>query len=437
MTRIVIDTDGVRNLAQYTRGAIDQVAHIRLELMRAERELNHHVGADAYGPLLARLTDFVTVLSEDHRMLVQEVLALEAEEGAAPAGATPATTTPERTGGPRPLDFGKVIPLLLTNLPSAPPPQPWNTGWVTAGGVIPLGAPTRPVTGTGPGTAGPDGFGPKWETRSAGVSTSYEAGVGGSRGRGPDGTHYGSWEAYQRMVAEARAAVAGRDGDLHYRGEVKAGVEAAASMHVWYSTGPDGAAVGGTANAEVKVYGSASGGAGIDGVGQISGGVDGEAGANANISAGAALDDDGISAGYAIGAYAGTQGGAAVGGDLGPISSEYGARVGTGVGVKASGGLSLDFDDIGFDFSATLGVVLSLGIDLSIHISPSGIIEGIGAVFNGDNPFEASGREWREQAAEQARQVAAEARPAADPQRALDDVRNTVAGGPDFPDRFR
>ncbi len=103
MPRIVIDTDGVRTLAQYTRGAVDQVAQIRLELMRAERELNHQVGADAYGPLLGRLTDLVTVLSDDHRSLVQEVLTLESEEGEAPpaTGASAAST---------PAVFGEAAP---------------------------------------------------------------------------------------------------------------------------------------------------------------------------------------------------------------------------------------------------------------------------------------------------------------------------------------
>ena len=61
MAIVVIDTDGVRDLARYTRGAIDQVARIRLELVRAGEVLGTGAGAQRYASLLADLAGYAAM----------------------------------------------------------------------------------------------------------------------------------------------------------------------------------------------------------------------------------------------------------------------------------------------------------------------------------------------------------------------------------------
>jgi hypothetical protein len=191
MARVVIDTEGVRSLAQYTRGAVEQVARIRTELAQVRQILDTGRGAAHFGPLLAALTDYATVLSDDHHSLVTEVLTIEQEEGDAPQGTEPA----------RPADANAAqIPAVLRTLPifngggprPLPPPQPWNTTWVLPGGAIPVGTGTR--VGPGGNNGDQDGFGPTWTQR---------AGAGNAHGGQ-------SWASYQ--AAAQRAAQAGDGG---------------------------------------------------------------------------------------------------------------------------------------------------------------------------------------------------------------------------------
>ncbi len=416
MARIVIDTDAVRLLARYTNGAIDEVAHIRTELLKAQAILDQGPGADAFGPLLGALTNYATVLTDDYRNLVAEVTTIEAEEGpAAPdwtaaADSDPGVSMLELIAYP-------VTSLSVGQAPALPPPEPWNTTWVTSGGVIPLGFPTRSTT-AGQAAADEAGFGATWETKSetdsasghnsssASVKVSVSAGQGASESTDAQGNTTYSWETYQEMVARAHAETSGDLGGVDYRFEGTAEAGASADIHVWAKGGPDGYGAGGEASARVYTDATASGEIGAREIGGAQGYVTGSAGAGASAGAHGQVSTHGGEGGVSVDAYDGADAKLGGGGQLGPLKGSREISVGTGVGVGFSSDISLDWDDIGFDFGGELGLGISLGIDTSVHLSPSGIVHGLGSLLHGDNPFDSSGEHWQHQAEDAARHEA-------------------------------
>jgi hypothetical protein len=412
MARVVIDTDGVRVLAQYTRGAIDEVVKIRTELLRCQKYLDYGPGADAFSPLLGALTDYCTVLDADNRQLVAAVTSIEQEEGVAPVSVAPDGKAVATTPGVSSALLLGGIPTLIRPTETAPPPRPWNTNWVTPGGVIPIGGPTRTVSPGGPST---DADATEtWQTKAeadnalghnssgAGGQVHVSGGMGGWESHDGRGDTTYNWEDYQKAVAEGHAQISGNLGDLNYNAEVHGETGAEQQIHVWAKGGPDGYSGGAEAHAKVYIEGGASGHADMKEVGSIDGNIAGNAKAEANAHTEAGVSDRGAEGGAGADAFTGANAQMGGKGELGPIKGGREIEVGTGVGVGASGHISMSLDDIGFDFSGELGLGISLGAMTSLHFSPSGFVHGVEAMFDGDNPMDASDNQWQQQDADAA-----------------------------------
>jgi hypothetical protein len=412
MSRVVIDTEGVRALARYTQGAIDEVFRIRTELLRAQAVLDTGPGRDAFGPLLGALTDFCTVLTDDRRSLVSEALAVEAEEGLAPATSVPASVPDRpRLPGAGPSAMMIVFTPLAVRAPLAPAPEPWNSSWVTTGGVIPVGAATRSVN---PASRPPDelDIGAQWETKadtdsdlghnnsSAEGQFRLTAGSGSWESTDSSGNTIENWEAYQEMVASVAAQTSGNLGPVDYKFEGQASAGAVNDVHVWTKAGPDGAGAGGSADASVYVDASASAGLSNKDLGAADGHVVGEAAAQAHAEAGAEANNRGLKGGVGGEASADADVKAGYTGHAGPLKGGREVSVGLGTGVGGHASFSLSLDDIGFDLGGKLGLGISFGFAQNLHFSPSGLVDGVGALFSGDNPLDASDQEWSQQSAD-------------------------------------
>jgi hypothetical protein len=414
MGQVKIDTEGVRTLAQYTQGALEEVARIRTELLRAQGQLDHGPGADAFGKLLAALTDFGTVLADDRRNLVTEVLSIEAEDGVAPGAMTAQSPIPAKAA---PGTVYVVVPMMsaLVVREPTPPPEPWNTTWVTPSGVVPVGGATRPLS------AGDNSIGDKWEAKSesdsdVGHNSSYAShevrisgGANTSETTDSSGNTTYNWDTYQEMILKAQAGTSGNVGPVNYdlHGAAEAG--ARADQHLWVRGGPDGFGVGGEANAVAYADANASAGVGADGVGSANAKAGATAGAEAHAHGHGEVGPTGVKGGVGATAFSGADATVGLNGELGPLRGGREISVGTGIGVGLSGDFSLDWDDIGFDLGGKLGLGLALGIDTNFHFSPSGFVDGLGSIFDGENPLDAAGAEWDKQANDAAQQQADQA----------------------------
>lgn len=172
--RIVIDTDSLRELARYLNGSVSELAEIRLDVLKAKvvTEQDPALAQSAAGTV-ALLDAIGTTLAADHSAVVDEVLRIEAEEGAPVSnGAAPTSVVP--SSAPAPGSAGGALswaPFRLAMTGAfAPPPSPWNTAWVTAEGTVALGDVA-------------DGFGHRYDDRA--WTTVFEwGGSGGLSGGG-------------------------------------------------------------------------------------------------------------------------------------------------------------------------------------------------------------------------------------------------------------
>ena len=130
--KVVVDTDHLREQAQYTDGAINQVGGVILAVRKTKARfptLNH-----LFDPIIADLMKFGEVLTADKNELLKEIAFLEQLEGQYPVGFQPGSyVAPPDIEVAHPEAGGSGTP---------EENEMWNDGWISEDGSIPPGRDT-------------------------------------------------------------------------------------------------------------------------------------------------------------------------------------------------------------------------------------------------------------------------------------------------------
>jgi hypothetical protein len=172
------------------------------------------------------------------------------------------------------------------------------------------------------------------------------------------------------------------DENLGASAEVNAGAEVNGTASIGFDRNSVDASVSGEVfvgvSAEAEAHASA---------GPVNGSVAAEAraGAGAEANAGLTIDaQNGLSGEFGAGAFAGAEVNLEATAGLGDsVEATGGVDLKAGIGAEASGEVDFGFDRVGVDLE--IGATLGIGLDVSVDvgISPSGIIDDAGDLFNG------------------------------------------------------
>ncbi|MGA0036559.1 MAG: hypothetical protein ACO3HT_10575, partial [Ilumatobacteraceae bacterium] len=126
--KILVETEHLREQAQYTEGALNQVGNVILTIRRVKARfptLDH-----LFDPIISDLMRFGEVLTSDKLELLREVAHLEQLEGQYPTGYDPSTYfAPTET----------TAAITETSTGSAQANEVWKDGWISEDGTIPAG----------------------------------------------------------------------------------------------------------------------------------------------------------------------------------------------------------------------------------------------------------------------------------------------------------
>lgn len=403
-TRIVIDTDDLRTVAQHLNGALDQLATIRTALSTVGVDIDDVSDFSARRfQMLSGIETFGATLTQDHNELVREILEIEELEGPPPAVTTQPSHEWDRVSRidrtDRKLGILAALGVLFAS-PEGPKddssdaPQPWDEQWVNPDGSVPPGKSTAGSGGysasvsTSVGTAWDEraDFGDERVGGSARVSGEAEAWAYGEAhaGKAADGGYEASAAVGTGARAESHVEAEAHAGPAHAKGSADASAEVSAKAEAEGHIGPEGISGSASAEAKAQARASAEGEVGVDGLGSLKGTVDAEAGAEAWAHASGSIGSDGVSgelgAGGFAGASAGTEFEAEIGGSK--ASGRVEGRVGVGLEVGVRGGISSKGVKLGLDLGAALGIGGKISIDVEISWDTLNPVNAVKGAFN-------------------------------------------------------
>lgn len=429
--KVVVDTDHLREQAQYTDGAINQVGSVILSVRRAKSRfptLSH-----LFDPIIADLMKFGEVLTADKNELLKEVGYLEQLEGQFPAGFEPGSyVAPPEVEVSHP-EAG--------NVGTPQENEMWNDGWISEDGSIPPGRDTITIE---------DEIGTLWRIIVNPPTVSTDLLVNEAR-RSQRRANDGIVDEGKNVVDEVKEIVAEEiedtvgdvvdvldnvlEGEFDANGEVHAHADIDAEAELEYGIEDGEAFIRGKASVDATAGASAEGTIETP-LGEITGRVDakaqlkgeaefegsisdegiqlqGNANATASVETTASVTADTELGDASAKAKAYAEGTAYVGGSAsadeegvsgqftaganltsgaeveGKVSGKYGSGGGgvgvkTGLGGEFTGGGSLKWDDVGIDLGMGLAILIGGEVNLSLHFNPEAIVDSIADLFDFD-----------------------------------------------------